>query len=72
MIFDFDNKQFDTDDLSKKGKLIFKKLENIYSKKNELKNQLSDIEIIEKFYTDALKVELPKEEEKVTEITPQQ
>ena len=72
MIFDFDNKKFDTDDLSKKGKLIFKKLENIYSKKNELKNQLSDIEIIEKFYTDALKVELPKEEEKVTEIISQQ
>lgn len=62
MKFNFDNKEYDSDNLSEQGKAILAKLQNIAVRKNQLSNELSDIIILEKHYAENLKNELPKEE----------
>ena len=64
MNFKFDDKDYDSDKLSEQGKIYLDKLQNILVRKNQLANEYSDIQVLEKHYTDLLKAELPKEEVK--------
>jgi predicted nucleotidyltransferase len=43
---------------------ILEKLQNIQVKKTQLSLEFTDCEVLQKHYTDLLKAELPKEEEK--------
>ena len=63
MNFKFDDKDYDSDKLSDAGKLQLTKLQTLQIKKNELVSQFSDLQILEKHYTELLKNELPKDEE---------
>jgi hypothetical protein len=64
MKFTFDDKDYDSDKLSDNGKLYLGKLQNISVRKNQLSLDYADCEVLQKHYTDLLKAELPKEEEK--------
>ena len=64
MNFKFDDKDYDSDILSDNGKLYLGKLQNIQVKKTQLSLEFTDCEVLQKHYTDLLKAELPKEEEK--------
>jgi hypothetical protein len=66
MKFTFDDKDYDSDILSDNGKLYLGKLQNIQVKKTQLLVEFTDCEVLQKHYTDLLKAELPKEEEKQT------
>jgi hypothetical protein len=63
MNFKFDDKEYDSDKLSDAGKLQLSKLQTLQIKKNELVSQFSDLQILEKHYTELLKNELPKDQE---------
>jgi hypothetical protein len=62
MNFKFDDKDYDSDKLSDAGKLQLSKLQALQIKKNDLVSQFSDLQILEKHYSELLKKELPKEE----------
>jgi len=62
MIFNFDTKQYDSEKLSDIGKTYLSKLQNIVVKKNQLSLEFTDLEVLQKHYSDLLKPELPKEE----------
>jgi hypothetical protein len=62
MNFKFDDKDYDSDKLSDAGKLQLSKLQALQIKKNDLVSQFSDLQILEKHYSELLKNELPKEE----------
>jgi hypothetical protein len=64
MNFKFDDKDYDSDKLSDNGKLYLGKLQNISVRKSQLSLDYADCEVLQKHYTDLLKAELPKEEEK--------
>jgi len=67
MIFTFDKKEYDSEKLSDEGKVFLNKLQNIAIKKNELTIQFTDLEVLQKHYTEILRKELPtekKEEQK--------
>tara|TARA_R100000005_G_C4959905_1_gene177014 strand:+ start:890 stop:1099 length:210 start_codon:yes stop_codon:yes gene_type:complete len=64
MNFKFDDKDYDSDKLSDKGKLQLNKLQALQIKKNDLVSQFSDLQVLEKHYTELLKNELPKEDKK--------
>ena len=64
MNFKFDDKDYDSEQLSDTGKLYLGKLQNIQVKKTQLSLEFTDCEVLQKHYTDLLKAELPKEEEK--------
>ena len=63
MNFKFYDKDYDSDKLSDAGKLQLSKLQALQIRKNELVSQFSDLQILEKHYTELLKNELPKDEE---------
>jgi hypothetical protein len=63
MNFKFDDKEYDSEKLSDAGKLQLTKLQTLQIKKNELVSQFSDLQILEKHYTELLKNELPKDQE---------
>ena len=65
MIFNFDKKEYDTEELSLQGKLCVEKLQNIAVQKQQLTIQFTDLEVLQKHYSDLLKKELPKENKKV-------
>ena len=65
MIFNFDKKEHDTEELSLQGKLCVEKLQNIAVQKQQLTIQFTDLEVLQKHYSDLLKKELPKENKKV-------
>jgi hypothetical protein len=67
MNFKFDDKEYDSEKLSDAGKLQLSKLQALQIKKNELVSQFSDLQVLEKHYSELLKNELPKEEEKKEE-----
>jgi hypothetical protein len=67
MNFKFDDKDYDSDKLSEQGKIYLDKLQNIFVRKNQLANEYSDIQVLEKHYAESLKSELPKEEKEVKE-----
>jgi hypothetical protein len=62
MKFNFDGKDYNSDDLSDKGCLD--KLQNLNLKKQQLSLEFADCEVLQKHYSELLKQELPKEEEK--------
>jgi hypothetical protein len=63
MNFKFDDKDYDSDKLSDKGKLYLGKLQNITAKEQQLSLEFQDLNILKSKYTDLLKAELPKDEE---------
>ena len=65
MIFNFDKKEYDTDDLSPQAKLCVEKLQNIGVQKQQISMQLNDLTVLQGHYSDLLKKELPKENKKV-------
>ncbi len=62
MNFNFDKKEYDSEKLSDQGKLYLQKLQNIVVQKQQLNIQFTDLEVLQKHYSDLLKPELPKEE----------
>ena len=66
MIFNFDKKEYDSEKLSDQGKVFLNKLQNIAIKKNELTIQFTDLEVLQKHYSELLRKELPKKEKKKT------
>jgi hypothetical protein len=63
MNFKFDDKDYDSDKLSDKGKLYLGKLQNITAKEQQLSLEFQDLNILKSKYTELLKAELPKDEE---------
>ena len=64
MNFKIDNKDYDSEKLSDKGKIYFGKLQNLKSKLQQINLEIIDINILQKNYSELLKKELPKEEVK--------
>jgi hypothetical protein len=64
MKFNFDKKEYDTDNLSPQGKLCVEKLQNIGVQKQQISMQLNDLTVLQAHYSELLKKELPQEEEK--------
>ena len=64
MKFNFDGKDYNSDDLSDNGKLYLGKLQDLGIKKQQLSLEFADCEVLQKHYSELLKQELPKEEEK--------
>ena len=64
MNFKIDNKDYDSEKLSDKGKIYFGKLQNIQARQQRLTLEIVDINILQKHYSELLKKELPKEEVK--------
>ena len=64
MNFKIDNKDYDSEKLSDKGKLYFGKLQNIQARQQQLTLEVVDISVLQKHYSELLKKELPKEEVK--------
>tara|TARA_E500000318_G_scaffold73543_1_gene68192 strand:- start:243 stop:446 length:204 start_codon:yes stop_codon:yes gene_type:complete len=64
MNFNFDKKEYDSEKLSDQGKLYLQKLQNIVVQKQQLNIQFTDLEVLQKHYSDLLKKELPQEENK--------
>jgi hypothetical protein len=63
MKFNFDGKDYNSDDLSDKGKACLDKLQNLNLKKQQLSLEFADCEVLQKHYSELLKQELPKEKE---------
>lgn len=64
MNFNFDKKEYDSEKLSNQGKLYLQKIQNIIVKKNQLTVEFTELEVLQKHYSDLLKKELPEEEVK--------
>ena len=64
MNFKIDNKDYDSEKLSDKGKIYFGKLQNLKSKLQQITLEILDINFLKKHYSELLKEELPKEEVK--------
>lgn len=62
MKFNFDKKEYDTEQLSSQGKLCVEKLQNIGIQKQQISMQLNDLTVLQTHYSDLLKKELPQEE----------
>ena len=63
MNFKFDDKDYDSNKLSDKGKVYFGKLQNLQTRQQQLTLENADINILQNHYSKLLKEELPKEEE---------
>ena len=66
MIFNFDKKEYDSEKLSDQGKIVVQKLQNIALQKQQLTIQFTDLEVLQKHYSELLRKELPKKEKKKT------
>jgi hypothetical protein len=64
MKFNFDKKEYDTEQLSSQGKLCVEKLQNIGVQKQQISMQLNDLTVLQTHYSELLKKELPQEEVK--------
>jgi len=62
MNFKFDDKDYDSEKLSDKGKLYLGKLQKIQNRQQELNLEIVDINILQGHYSNLLKAELPKDE----------
>ena len=60
----FDKKEYDTEELSNEGKVYGNKLHEIVVKKQQLNIQYTDLEVLQKHYSELLRKELPQEEVK--------
>ena len=72
MNFKIDNKDYDSEKLSDKGKLYLGKLQNLQVRLQQITLENADISVLQKHYSELLKEELPKEEvkEEVKEVKP--
>ena len=72
MNFKLDNKDYDSEKLSDKGKLYLGKLQNLQVRLQQITLENADISVLQKHYSELLKEELPKEEvkEEVKEVKP--
>ena len=68
MIFNFDKKEYDSEKLSDQGKIVVQKLQNIALQKQQLTIQFTDLEVLQKHYSDLLRKELPTEEKEEQKI----
>ena len=64
MNFKFDDKDYDSEKLSDKGKVYLGRLQNIQVKQQQITLEVADINVLQKHYSELLKEELPKEEVK--------
>ena len=64
MNFKIDDKDYDSEKLSDKGKLYLGKLQNLQVKLQQITLEVADINVLKKHYSELLKKELPKEEVK--------
>jgi len=64
MNFKIDNKDYDSEKLSDKGKVYLGRLQNIQAKQQQITLEVADINVLQKHYSELLKEELPKEEVK--------
>ena len=62
MNFKIDNKDYDSEKLSDKGKIYFGKLQNLQVKLQQITLEVADINVLKNHYSKLLKEELPKEE----------
>ena len=62
----FDKKEYETEELSNEGKVYGNKLHEIVVKKQQLNIQYTDLEVLQKHYSELLRKELPKKEKKKT------
>jgi hypothetical protein len=58
-----DNKDYDSEKLSDKGKIYLGRLQNLQVKLQQITLEVADINVLKKHYSELLKKELPKEEE---------
>jgi hypothetical protein len=63
MNFKFEEKDYDSDKLSNKGKFYLAKLKHIGTKEQQLSLEFQDLNILKAKYTELLKFELPKDKE---------
>ena len=68
MIFNFDKKEYDSEKLSDQGKIVVQKLQNIAFQKQQLTIQFTDLEVLQKHYSELLRKELPTEEKEEQKI----
>ena len=54
MNFNFDKKEYDSEKLSNEGKLYLQKLQNIIAQKQQLNIQFTDLEVLQKHYSELL------------------
>ena len=71
MNFKFDDKDYDSEKLSDKGKIYLGRLQNLQARQQQLTLEVVDINILQKHYSELLKKELPKEEIKTKFPKPQ-
>jgi hypothetical protein len=64
MNFKMDNKDYDSEKLSDKGKIYLGRLQNIQVKQQQITLEVADINVLKNHYSKLLKEELPKEEVK--------
>ena len=64
MNFKFDDKDYDSEKLSDKGKVYLGRLQNIQAKQQQITLEVADINVLKNHYSKLLKEELPKEEVK--------
>jgi len=64
MNFKFDDKDYDSEKLSDKGKVYLGRLQNIQVKQQQITLEVADINVLKNHYSKLLKEELPKEEVK--------
>ena len=62
MNFKFDDKDYDSEKLSDKGKVYLGRLQNIQVKQQQITLEVADINVLKNHYSKLLKEELPKEE----------
>ena len=65
MNFKFDDKDYNSEKLSDKGKLYLGKLQQIQDKQQQLNLEMADVNILKGHYSNLLKAELPKEKKEV-------
>jgi hypothetical protein len=68
MKFNLDGKDYNSDDLSDKGKVCLNKLQDLGIKKQQLSLEIADCEVLQKHYSELLKQELPKDEVKEEKV----
>ena len=64
-MFTLDEKEYDENNLTDKGKYAFMQLRNIGQEQTTLNLKFDNLKVLSEHYTTSLKEELPKEEEEV-------
>ena len=62
-MFTIDDKEYDENNLTDKGKYAFMQLRNIGQEQTTLNLKFDNLKVLSEHYTTSLKEELPKEEE---------